>query len=285
MKRYRVVHTTEYGFDQEAGHVDIHCRLKPGDDAVQHCEYFQIISIPPADLQDMPTDAFGNHAHRLCIDQPLQRLKISAVSTVGLSDGGDDGPCKTMDDGYRPPAPLDLSLFLEATRLTPLSRKIRDYASHGLQQKEASVRHLAETLSRRIYSDLTFEAGVTDIRTDAGQVLSLGRGVCQDFAHLALACARTLGWPARYISGYVHTAPFRGAAHRIAEDASHAWFEVFDPRAGWVGLDPANNRRVDHHYITVARGRDYNDACPLQGTFDRGSVQRLNVSVDVQQIK
>jgi transglutaminase-like putative cysteine protease len=101
---------------------------------------------------------------------------------------------------------------------------------------------------------------------------------------LAIACARSLGWAARYVSGYVYTAAFRGKGHRIASDASHAWFDVFDPLTGWRGFDPANNRRVDGNYIVVARGRDYNDACPLQGTFQGGGVHRLDVSVDVQQI-
>jgi transglutaminase-like putative cysteine protease len=143
----------------------------------------------------------------------------------------------------------------------------------------------AEVLTRTIHQDVAFRAGVTDILTTADQVLDKRQGVCQDFAHLALAILRAMRVPARYVSGYLHTAALRGKAHRIAADASHAWVEVLDTDAGWMGFDPANGRRVDGRYIVVARGRDYGDVCPLQGTFPGyGGAHRLQVWVDVQQI-
>jgi transglutaminase-like putative cysteine protease len=283
MKRYRVVHTTEYDFDREAWDFDLIARLQPRQTALQQCDYFQIVSRPTAELETLALDAFGNRVHRLKVPTRLQRLKISAVSTVTIRDSQNHGfdpiPEQTVEYGR-----VDLSrasIFLDATPLTPISEEIAGYA-RGQVKPDQSVAVQADTLTRQIHADLAFAAGATRDRSSADEVLALGKGVCQDFTHLAIACARALGWPARYVSGYVHTAAFQGQAHRIAADASHAWLEIFDPRIGWLGFDPTNRRRVDHHYVIVARGRDYDDVCPLEGSFKGGGAHRLQVAVDVQ---
>ncbi len=285
MKRFRIVHTTEYRFEEEAFNIDLLGRLRPRDETGQQCEYFQIVSRPPANLQSLPLDTFGNHGHRLQIDRHLQRLHISAISTVARFDTRQVPPVRAqgarIDD--RQVSSADLSLYLQATRLIPLSATIHAYASQIFDRNQ-SIHAQAEALCRRIHVDLTFRAGVTHDQTNAEEVLAFRQGVCQDYAHLALACMRSLGWAARYVSGYVHTAAFRSKDHRIAADASHAWLEVYDPLGGWLGLDPTNNRRMDGHYIAVARGRDYSDVCPLQGTFEGGCGHHLKVSVDVQQL-
>jgi len=285
VKRFRIVHTTEYRFEKEAFNFELIVRLRPRDDALQQCQYFQIVSRPPADLKSLPVDAFGNHGHRLRIDSRLQRLRISAISTVTRFDTRQGLPARAqgaqIDDGQV--SADDQSPYLQATRLIPFSDTIHTYARSILDQDE-SIHTQAELLCRRIHADLTFRAGVTHDLTTAEEVLASRMGVCQDFSQLAIACARSLGWAARYVSGYVHTAAFRGQAHRIAADASHAWLEVFDPGTGWLGLDPTNNRRADDHYIVAARGRDYDDACPLQGIFEGGGSHHLRVSVDVQEI-
>jgi len=285
MKRFRIVHTTEYRFEEEAFNFDLLGRLRPRDEAGQRCEYFQIVSRPPGNLLGLPLDTFGNHGHRLQIDRHLQRLHISAISTVARFDTRLVSPVRAqsarIDDSQISSA--DLSTYLQATRLIPLSAKIHAYASQIFDRNQ-SIYAQAEALCRRIHVDLTFRAGITHHQTNAEEVLVFRQGVCQDYAHLSIACMRSLGWAARYVSGYVHTAAFRGKDHRIAADASHAWLEVYDPLDGWLGLDPTNNRRTDRHYIVVARGRDYNDVCPLQGTFEGGWGHHLKVSVDVQQL-
>jgi transglutaminase-like putative cysteine protease len=285
MKRFRIVHTTEYRFEEDAFHFDLLGRLRPRDEAGQQCEYFQIVSRPPGSLLVLPLDTFGNHGHRLQIDHHLQRLHISAISTVARFDTRQASPVRAkgarIDD--RQVSSAELSPYLRATRLIPLSATIHAYAAQILDRNR-SIHAQAEALCRRIHVDLTFRAGVTHDRTNAEEVLAFRQGVCQDYTHLALACVRSLGWAARYVSGYVHTAAFRGKAHRIAADASHAWIEVFDPEGGWLGLDPTNNCQADDHYIVVARGRDYNDASPLQGTLEGGGGQQIRVSVDVQQL-
>ena len=143
---------------------------------------------------------------------------------------------------------------------------------------------IAQELCDHIHSRFDFRLGTTTVNTHAGQVLAEGHGVCQDFAHLAIAGLRSRGAAARYVSGYLHTAAFRGKTYRMASDASHAWFEVFDRHNGWIGFDPTHGRRTDQNYIVLARGRDYTDANPMEGTFNGGGSHALQVSVDVQQI-
>ena len=280
MKRFRVVHTTEYSFADDAFNIEVVARLRPRDETAQHCDFFQVVTRPPASIEDLPVDGFGNHGNLIRFGNRLNRLYISAISTVTRFQDRAESAAR---EGGGPPEASHASLFMGETRLVPLSDGIRRYALQSINPT-GSVHDQSEALCSRIHADLIFRAGVTDERTTAEEVLAIRQGVCQDFTHLALACSRSLGWAARYVSGYVHTAASRGKAHRIATDASHAWLEVFDTSCGWLGLDPANNRRADDRYIVVARGRDYDDACPLQGAFEGGGSQQLRVSVDVQQI-
>jgi transglutaminase-like putative cysteine protease len=176
-----------------------------------------------------------------------------------------------------------MDAYLAPTGLAPMSRQIAAFA-RSLGGSAAKPVVAAEKIMTRLHESFRFQPGATHAGTTADQFLSEGRGVCQDFVHLSIAALRSMDIPSRYVSGYVHTAAFRGSAHRIASDASHAWFEIFDPGTGWTGFDPANGRLADHHYITVARGRDYNDVCPLSGRYEGEGTHTLNVSVDVQRI-
>ena len=118
--------------------------------------------------------------------------------------------------------------------------------------------------------------------TTLAEVLNGRQGVCQDFAHLALAVLRSVGLPARYVSGYLETQPPPGAAKVLGADASHAWVSVLLPGLGWVDVDPTNDRMVDTSYVIAAWGRDYGDVPPLKGVvFSEGSVSTLAVAVDV----
>lgn len=280
MQRFRIVHTTEYRFAEEAFNIEVVARLRPNDETDQRCDFFQIVTRPPAIRSDLPIDAFGNHGHLLRFENRLRRMYISAISTVTRYE---PQPDSNHQNGRGLTEDSDPAIYRKETRLTPFCDGIRSFALLGTNQT-GSIHNRAEALCRRIHTDVQFRTGVTDDQTSAEKVLVIRQGVCQDFTHLAIACARSLGWAARYVSGYVHSAAFRGKAHRIAADASHAWLEVFDPLSGWLGLDPTNNRRTDRHYIVVARGRDYNDVCPLQGTFEGGGGHHLKVSVDVQQL-
>lgn len=136
-------------------------------------------------------------------------------------------------------------------------------------------------LNRRIHAAFTYDQEVTTISTPLSEVLAQQRGVCQDFAHLAIGCLRSLGLPARYVSGYVESLPPPGQPRLRGADASHAWFAVFDPEQGWVDFDPTNDQIVTDHHVTTAWGRDYADVTPLKGIVFGGGAHQLEVAVEI----
>ena len=134
----------------------------------------------------------------------------------------------------------------------------------------------------RIFTEFTYDSSATTVDTSVEQVLTDRKGVCQDFAHLAISCLRSLGLGARYVSGYLETKPPEGKPKLVGADASHAWVSLFAPGAGWVDLDPTNNQIPGENYITVAWGRDYSDVTPVKGVVMGGGVHALSVTVDVE---
>lgn len=137
-------------------------------------------------------------------------------------------------------------------------------------------------LTSRIHQDFKYDPGFSTVATPLHEVLEHRRGVCQDFAHLAIGCLRSLGFAARYVSGYLETLPPPGQPKLVGSDASHAWFAVYSPGEGWFEFDPTNDNMPTEQHITTAQGRDYSDVTPLRGViFDGGSQQQLEVSVDV----
>jgi transglutaminase-like putative cysteine protease len=142
-----------------------------------------------------------------------------------------------------------------------------------------------EDLMHRIFKEFEYDSGFSTIATPLEEVLEHRKGVCQDFAHLAIACLRMQGLAARYVSGYLETIPPKGKKRLVGADASHAWFSVFVPHLGWVDFDPTNAKIPDEQHITAAWGRDYADVAPLKGViFGGGSKNKLEVSVDVERL-
>src|SRR5690606_355906 len=140
-------------------------------------------------------------------------------------------------------------------------------------------------LTQRIHEDFEYTPRATGIATPPQEVLRHRRGVCQDFAHLAIGCLRSLGYPARYVSGYLETLPPPGAARLSGADASHAWFAVYSPAEGWADFDPTNSRLALEQHITTAWGRDYSDVTPLKGSvLGGGTSHSLQVAVDVERV-
>ena len=139
----------------------------------------------------------------------------------------------------------------------------------------------ARDLNRRIYSDFKYDPKATTVATPLEEVWQTRRGVCQDFAHLAMACLRSIGLAARYVSGYLRTRPPAGKPRLVGADASHAWFAIFCPGPGWVDFDPTNNCQPGAEHITVAYGRDFSDVSPVAGILTGGGHHAVKVSVDV----
>jgi transglutaminase-like putative cysteine protease len=168
----------------------------------------------------------------------------------------------------------------EPTPLVPLSEAARQYAHPSFGRGRPWFDAVSE-LMRRIHDDFEFEPGATTVSTSVDEVLHQKRGVCQDFAHLMLACLRGFSLPARYVSGYLLTDPPPGAARLMGVDASHAWVAAYSPQHGWVEFDPTNNQLADQRYITLAWGADFADVVPLRGVILGGGDQRMEVEVSV----
>ena len=136
-----------------------------------------------------------------------------------------------------------------------------------------------------IYETFEYDPTFTDVSTPLSAVLAGRRGVCQDFAHLAAGCLRSLGLAARYVSGYIETDPPPGRPRLVGADASHAWCSVWVPQLGWIDFDPTNDRLPTHRHVTLAWGHDYGDVAPVRGVVIGPAVdQALSVEVDVQRV-
>jgi transglutaminase-like putative cysteine protease len=163
------------------------------------------------------------------------------------------------------------------------TRPVPEILTYARQSFPAGTPVLAGvwSLTERIHRDFTFDPTATDISTPVARVFAERRGVCQDFAHLALTCLRALGLPARYVSGYLLTQPPPGREKLQGADASHAWISVWAPEAGWVDFDPTNGLIPAEEHITIGYGRDYDDVSPVSGVLLGGDHQAMSVAVDV----
>jgi len=179
---------------------------------------------------------------------------------------------------------LDARQYVLDSPMVTITPELADYAQSSFTANRALV-DVVHDLMQRIYKDFTYDPAFTTIATPLSEVLSFRRGVCQDFAHLAIACLRAYGMAARYISGYVETLPEPGKPRLVGADASHAWFSVFIPGTGWLDFDPTNNTVPLDQHITLAWGRDYADVTPLKGIAFGGGQHTLSVSVDVLRLE
>ena len=168
----------------------------------------------------------------------------------------------------------------EPTPLVPLSEGARSYAMASFARGRPWFDTVFD-LMQRIHADFEFEPGATTVSTSVDEVLYQRRGVCQDFAHLMLACLRAFSLPARYVSGYLLTDPPPGMPRLMGVDASHAWVAAYAPQHGWVEFDPTNNQLADQRYITLSWGADFADVVPLRGVIVGGGDQRMSVEVSV----
>jgi len=234
------------------------------------------------------TDYFGNTVHFVTVETLHAVFEITATSRVAV------GPASVPDPTETPPwevvrmlgrtdrslPALEASEFVFPSPLVGPSPAFADYARPSFDA-ERPVLDAVGDLSRRIHEDFRFDSKATTIATPLAEVLERRRGVCQDFAHLALACLRSLGLPARYVSGYLETVPPAGSEKLVGADASHAWIAFYCPGLGWIDVDPTNNLFPSMRHVTLAWGRDYSDVSPVRGVLVGGAEHRLGVAVDV----
>jgi transglutaminase-like putative cysteine protease len=291
MKRYRIVHTTTYSFDDTVSPCKAEAHLKPRNLAHQHCEFHQLVIRPLAHVVREYIDTFGNSVSYFEIAAQFLTLAVTAISVVEVSQSQNQeqsasSPWDEVRYRLENDDSEDISevrQFVADSQCVATGRELADYALLSFTPGRP-IMEAAHDLMHRIHKDFIYDPGSTTITTTVDEVFQQRRGVCQDFAHLAVACLRSLGLAGRYVSGYLDTAALHGADHRIASDESHAWFSVYDPASGWIDFDPTVDRMPPDGYITTAWGRDYDDVAPLKGMFIGGGVHGLKVSVDVARI-
>lgn len=183
----------------------------------------------------------------------------------------------------RSPETVEAFPFLYDSPLIHRFPALKDYARLSFPSGRPVI-EATRDLMQRIYSDFAYDPESTTVHTPLTDVFDHRRGVCQDFAHLAIGCLRLIGLAARYVSGYIETIPPPGKVRLVGADASHAWFSIFVPGIGWIDFDPTNNQLPSEQHITVAWGRDFSDVSPLKGVALGGGLHTVAVSVDVARI-
>lgn len=286
----RVVHRTEYQYESSVSSSYGQLYQRPRAGSGQVVLWCRVDIDPPPDSYSEFVDFFGNNAANFVVSSAHTRLSITTTSVVDVSTrllpdldtsgiSWDDvvGALATSDDA----ATLDARQFVLPSRAAEVTDAVRIYAASSFRPGRELL-HAIQDLNTRIYNDMTYKSGITSLDTTPDELLKIRKGVCQDFAHLEVACLRSLGLPARYVSGYLETLPPPGREKLRGADASHAWVSVFVPATGWVDVDPTNNCFVGSRHVCTAWGRDYSDVSPVKGViFTEAKSNTMRVSVDV----
>ncbi|MFW9079346.1 transglutaminase family protein [Pseudomonas sp. P2757] len=292
---YQILHDTCYHYDSPVSLAQQLAHLWPRECAWQRCTEQQLLISPQPSARRDELDVFGNPLTRLAFERPHDELQVNARLTVEVL--------------ARPALDFNLSPAWELTRnaLTyscqPLSADVLEACRYRFQSPYVHLKRSfvefsescfpagrplmlgVQALMQKIFREFTFDAEATQVATPLVEVLERRRGVCQDFAHLMLACVRSRGLAARYISGYLLTQPPPGQPRLIGADASHAWVSVYCPVLGWVDFDPTNNVQPALEHITLAWGRDFSDVSPLRGVILGGGSHDPEVRVTVMPLE
>lgn len=258
-----ITHVTHYRYTAPVNYSIQTLRLTPRDDEHQRVLRWNIEA--PGEL-DKQVDAYGNITHTLTLNQPHSDIELRVSGQVLVAPlvrgvlGGEDSR-------------LPVHAYCVQTRLTQADETVLAFARAVLPNGLSTSDDIL-TLAGAIHGRVAYEPGTTDVTTAANQVLALGHGVCQDHAHLFLACVRGLNVPARYVSGYLYTT----AEHA----ASHAWADVWLPDVGWTSVDITNSQFASECHCRLAVGRDYDSASPVRGVRTGGGDESMEISVQVQ---
>jgi len=293
MMRYRITHRTRYTYEAEVSHCYNIAHLLPRDTKQQECISSFVKTEPGAQVTNRRRDYFGNNVFYFSLQDPHDALEVTSVSEVLIREVPESldldfgitcaQALTRLRDGDDPETLLAREFLLPSPLVKP-TQELADYARPFFGERRPLLSAVRE-LTRAIYRDFKYDPGYTAIATPLADVIRERRGVCQDFAHLAIGCLRALGFPARYVSGYIETEPPPGREKLKGADASHAWFAVFSPGEGWFEFDPTNDKPAAEQHVVTAWGRDYADVTPLQGViFGGGEAQKLDVAVDVERL-
>ena len=287
-----VTHLTRYSYQPKVDNAQHMAYLKPLQTPFQQLLEHRLVITPQPTESELVTDIYGNSRCFFSIQETHAQLSVvahSRVSTQTRPTIYSDVTWEQVREQFRYHANSAYNIaaeFVFASPCVPIHLNFQSYALPSFWPK-ARLIDSALHLMGRIYSEFSYETDSTEVNTPTLQALEQRRGVCQDFAHIMVACLRAMGLPARYVSGYLLTHPPEGQERMIGCDASHAWVSVFVPNSSasgdgqWLDLDPTNNRAADEDYVTLAIGRDFSDVSPLRGVIRGGADHTLDVEVTV----
>lgn len=289
--RFRIQHVTRYVYEEPVSLCHSIAHLKPRTQPGQRLISAQVRVDPFPAVSREHTDFFGNRVSYFSIQQSHTTLEVAATSeveveAVELPDFDVSLPWEAVLHELREArdqATLEARIFTLPSSFVPLVPEATDYACASFSAGRPVLEAVSDLMSR-IFREFEYDPHFTTVATPLSEVLEHRKGVCQDFAHLGLACLRGLGLPARYVSGYLETIPPPGQPKLQGADASHAWFSLYVPGMGWVDFDPTNDQVPREQHVTVAVGRDFQDVTPLRGVFYGGGEHELEVEVDVDRV-
>jgi transglutaminase-like putative cysteine protease len=262
--KLEIVHSTRYRYTGPIAETVMEVRLRPMDGNGQHCRDFQLELSHGIETRSY-IDGFGNHVHYFNLVRPHSGVSVVSRSVVETGLGPDADPGEELvQDFLRFRSPVK-----DVDGVRDLARR------HAVADPSSpeSVLSALDGLTLAISREFAYDRSVTNVYSAVDDVLALRAGVCQDFAHLLIACARAMGVPARYVSGYIHSPGEK------ATTASHAWAEAWIAGAGWVGFDATHPVRTTEHHVRLAVGRDYTDAAPTRGVYVGSATGTMSISV------
>jgi transglutaminase-like putative cysteine protease len=287
MTLYRLHHATTYDYAEPVVIGTHFMHLLPRERPGQIVREAQLDISPVPDSRRDEIDHFGNCTTTVSLTGAHKQFAVSLSATVEVSQPApppaDQTPRWEAIAAWGQQDP-QVAEFCLPSKLAMPAGEIADYAAVSFLPGRKILDALLE-LTQRIFTEMNYKPGVTNNFTTAQQILHTRTGVCQDYAHVMLACLRALGLPGRYVSGYLRTSPPPGQIKRRGADQSHAWIGVWlGPEIGWVDFDPTNNLLVSDEHVTLAWGRDFADVSPLRGIILGGGRHILHVGVDLEPV-
>ena len=286
--RYRVVHATSYEYSSLVSSSRQIAHLSPRETSWQQVVSHRLDIQPRSAEETAGVDYFGNRMVSLFVEESHLALIVRAESEVIVEPYAPPANAESPPwekslaaaGGWPSGTDLEVESYRIASPAVPLLASARAYAAPSFKVGRPWLAALLE-LTQRIRSEFIYDPDATTITTSVEEVLALKRGVCQDYAHLMISCLRTLGIPARYVSGYVLNRSHSDGTRLAGADASHAWVAAHCPSLGWVAFDPTNGKIADIEFVTLGWGREFHDVTPLRGVVLGAANQQLTVAVSV----
>lgn len=293
---YEIYHKTAFEYQGMVTSSHNIARLKPQNNQFQRLLNFSMEITPSVYEKSEFIDMFGNTNTHMLIREAHHALLVEGKSKVEIfPDLIEERITNIIQRGVSYGEALDhLSRFdaydlaakqflFDSELIQKGSQNIKSYALESFYPNRNLFDATNEFMGR-IFSDFQFVSGFSDVTTPIEEIFEAKKGVCQDFAQFAIAALRTIGLPAKYMSGYIETMPQEGKEKLFGVDASHAWFALYFPKVGWLAFDPTNNMIPKNHHIVLGSGRDYNDIAPLKGVVLSSGQSQLSIMVDVRRV-